>query len=274
MLGSNPYMNISDWVNHIATSSAKADINVAECNQISHQLTLQSFEEGRKVQIIWMADHLGINGNRLLKLIEEPPANTFIILICDDPDMVLNTIKSRCRMINIPRIEEEAIKNHLIQAYHLDEERAGQIAFLSEGDFAEAMGYIEVDSGQLLQIALQLFQVTQHSDILGIRDWVEGFNDYNAQEQRGIISYLLKLLREMLHHIIIGYHAIRLGKEEIHLLEEQGVIQMMNVHKIEKISNILSESLYLLSRNANTKVLMYNSCLEIESVLHSEELVW
>ncbi len=272
-LDANPYMSLAEWVSDIVTSSARADINVTECNQISHQLTLQAFGGGAKVQIIWMADLLGNNGNRLLKLIEEPPENTYIILTAEDTDSVLNTIKSRCRLLAVPRIDEASVRDYLEGAYHVDVEKASQIAFLCEGDFSDALSYVDVDSGQLLQIALLLFAVTRAKDIVGIRDWVDEFNGYNSQEQRGILHYILKLLREMLHYHYLGEAGIRLGREEVHMLQERGVIAEMTLERIKRLSDILSDALTGLARNANTKVLMYNTCLEIESVIHSEAIL-
>ena len=268
-LNQNPYMDMSEWTQKIVTTSAKPDINVAECNEIIRQLNLQSFEDGPKVQIIWMAEYLGNNGNRLLKLIEEPPQDTYILLICEDTQAVLNTVQSRCRLINIPRIDQKSVTHTLIDNYELSEERASQIAFLSEGDFGMALGLVGVDSTELLGIGLTLLTSCYRRDVIRMRDWVDAFLTFNSQEQKAILFYILKLLRELLHAEIIGKQALRFSKAEMDAINRTPLWDVMDVTQVEKISNIINESLFLLGRNAHVKTLMYNSCLEIESTLNT-----
>lgn len=266
----NAYMSLSEWVQNIASTSAKPDINVAECNEIIRQLSLQSFEDGPKVQIIWMAEYLGNNGNRLLKLIEEPPADTFILLICDNAEFVLNTIKSRCRMIRIPRIDQESMRSYLLSHHQLSSTRVDEISFLSEGDVYVALSHLHHDEMPMLPIALSLFDLSKQNDAIAMRDWTDTFNGYNSQQQQSVLRYILQLLREILHSQWLGGDHLRLTSEEIKFIDQRPFLKGINTDQIKRINDVLSEALYLLERNVHVKTLMYNSCLQIESALNSD----
>lgn len=266
-LSDNSYMTIGEWVQQIATQSARPDINVAECNQIFHQLTLQSFESSVKVQIIWMAEYLGNNGNRLLKLIEEPPEGTFIILICEDLDQVLGTIRSRCRTIAVPRVSSDSITTYLTSHLHLGDQQAQQIAQIAEGDVSYAISLSQIDNSELLNQSLSLLVSCHRRDVLAMKKWTEEFAKYNAQEQKAVLAYLLKLIREMLHGSIMGGHAMKLSEQEVNEIQKTGLQGLMNVSAAANLSDVLSDTLYMLSRNAHTKTLIYSMCLQIEEIL-------
>ncbi len=267
------YFDLDAWVNRIATSSGRPDINVTECNQITQQLNLQSFEGGAKVQLIWMAELLGGNGNKLLKLIEEPPANTYIILMAKSDEFILNTIISRCRVIKLGRISDDDIDANLMTKYQISPEESKQISFIAEGDWLSATRYVEYNNDELLNYAAGLIGVSRRGDIIEIRDWVDQFANLDTSSKRAIVSLTNKLLKELLHLKVMGPAMMRLGNRAYELLKGYQLVGTMTVEQIEIISKILSDTDYLISRNINTKVLMYNSCLEIESVFNPSVIV-
>ena len=80
----SPYSNAYDWLQFIGAENKQGNITADECNDIMRQLSLKSFESAYKVLVLWMPEYLGKEGNKLLKLIEEPPANTLFILVAED----------------------------------------------------------------------------------------------------------------------------------------------------------------------------------------------
>src|SRR5215204_3988792 len=94
-ISSNPYGNVYDWLQFIEAENKQGNITAQECNDIIRKLNLKSFESEYKVLIVWMPEYLGNEGNKLLKLIEEPPANTLFILVTENESQILPTILSR-----------------------------------------------------------------------------------------------------------------------------------------------------------------------------------
>ncbi|RME99505.1 MAG: hypothetical protein D6772_07635 [Bacteroidetes bacterium] len=105
----NPYLEINDWLQQIGAENKQGNINKDECQRILRVLSLKSFESPRKIMIIWLAEYLGNEGNRLLKLIEEPPAGTTFILITENQDRILNTILSRCQLVRVHPLSDEEV---------------------------------------------------------------------------------------------------------------------------------------------------------------------
>ena len=72
----NPYMDVNEWLQRIGAENKQGNINKQECVNIIHKLSLKTYKSNRKILIMWLPEYLGKEGNRLLKLIEEPPDQT------------------------------------------------------------------------------------------------------------------------------------------------------------------------------------------------------
>jgi DNA polymerase-3 subunit delta' len=134
---SNPYQNLSDWLDFIDAENKQGNISADECRLIIHDLSMKTFESKHKVMIIWMAEQLGKEGNILLKLLEEPPDHTLLILIAENRDQLLPTILSRCQIISIPRLSDDDLLDVLMNKHGLHREAAAKIVRQSEGNYRE-----------------------------------------------------------------------------------------------------------------------------------------
>lgn len=110
-----PYCNVYDWLQFIGAENKQGNISAHECNDIIRKLSLKSFESGYKTLVMWMPEYLGKEGNKLLKLIEEPPANTLFILVAESESNILSTILSRCQLVKIPAIANTDLEEVLLQ---------------------------------------------------------------------------------------------------------------------------------------------------------------
>src|SRR5215467_2793324 len=109
-----PYGNVYDWLQFIGAENKQGNITAQECNDIIRKLNLKSFESEYKILILWMPEYLGIEGNKLLKLIEEPPPNTLFVLVAENESLILPTIVSRCQLIKIPALGTIEVQEALI----------------------------------------------------------------------------------------------------------------------------------------------------------------
>ena len=99
------YGNVFDWLQSVEAENKQGNISADECNEISRKLSIKSFESGYKILILWMPEYLGKEGNKLLKIIEEPPANTLFLFVAENEEQILQTILSRTQLIRIPATE-------------------------------------------------------------------------------------------------------------------------------------------------------------------------
>ena len=134
-----PYGNVYDWLQFIGAENKQGNITAQECNDIIRKLSLKSFESEYKILIMWMPEYLGNEGNKLLKLIEEPPPNTLFILVAENESLILPTIVSRCQLIKIPVLETNEVEEALVNRNNTSTDIARQAASVSEGNYREAL---------------------------------------------------------------------------------------------------------------------------------------
>ncbi len=269
----NPYLSVAEWVQQMSSKKANVDINVAECGAIAQSLAMKSFVGDRRVQIIWMSQYLGHNANKLLKLIEEPPPGTYILLLCDHTDQLLKTVVSRCRVIDIHRVDDDVVAGALRQNFDIEGNRARHISFLSEGDYGRALGMIVTDDTDLMDITLNWFKACQEHDYRAMRIWSEQFAKYNIEEQKTIANFLLGLLREVLHLNVLGEAHCRLGAEDIRTIQNIPLLMRLKSTQIEKIHASISELINGLERNILARMLMFQTCLQIDTILRRIKIV-
>lgn len=114
-MADNPYLDVNQWLQGIGAENKQGNITKEECVNIIKKLSLKTFENNYKVLIMWLPEFLGKEGNRLLKVIEEPPESTIFILVAEDQELILNTILSRCQIVNIKALSDEEVTEGLVQ---------------------------------------------------------------------------------------------------------------------------------------------------------------
>lgn len=272
MTSESCYFSLNQWVQNIADSSARADINTRECNNIISKLTLQAFKGKNKVYIIWMADYLGKEGNRLLKTIEEPPPNSHLILVCESVDQILKTIYSRCQLIKLPSINEEDIASHMENKFALTPSESRQISFLSEGSIVEAQAYMSAYQTNSLNEWLNFFELLSRPNYAELKNWVDKLGGFDSDSQKQFLGYGLKILRESIHLRLRGRKHTKLIDEEMNKLESDALLIGLGLDELVYLSDKISESMDLIDRNINIKIMMFNFALDFERILRSKSL--
>ena len=265
-LGQKPYGNISNWLEAIDAASKQANINVKECRAIIQKLNMQSFESDFKVLIMWLPEYLRKEGNRLLKLIEEPTDNTFFILVTDKPQEILPTIISRCQHIKVSPLQDQEIADTLTSHYQVDPEKARELAFVAEGDMNQALEMLAHGTSGLHNEILSWFRICYGNKAEQLVNWVEDFSKKTKDEQKGFILYALNFFREIGRVNILPENQLRIQANEIQTAKK--IAGIINFEKIEKLNNILTDTIYYIERNANIKVLMMETNISFKNVLH------
>ena len=124
-----------EYVDIINYKPSKASFGVDDVREIIDEVNKKPFEGDKKVIIIHQGNKLTIQAqNALLKTIEEPPTEVYIIILCESLELILDTIKSRCEIYKLtPLTKDELYKYIAIKGYdYSEEEKSSAIAF-SEG---------------------------------------------------------------------------------------------------------------------------------------------
>ena len=129
-----PYFTLPEWLARMGTENQQAQIFVSESDEIQRALSLKSSRGGYKIMIVWLPEKMNAEcGNKLLKLLEEPPAQTVFLLVSEAPDTLMPTLTSRMQRFHLPPLHEADIASMLATRYMLSPEDSNEIAHLSKG---------------------------------------------------------------------------------------------------------------------------------------------
>ena len=140
---SNPYPQYERWNQDIAEENKQGMIYVDEASEIIQKLNKKSYEADYKVSLIWLPETMNPTcANKILKILEEPPANTLFILVTEEEQRLLTTIRSRCQTIRIPGISEEDMTQALAGHPSLGENNPAVVARIANGNFILAEEFL------------------------------------------------------------------------------------------------------------------------------------
>ena len=134
----NPYLTHADWLQAQTNDNKQGNINRQEVMRVLRHLSLARFTRGFKVVVVWGADYLLEESNRLLKAIEEPPTDTLILLVTTRAERILPTIASRCRVLRLPLPPTDLLADALVARAAVPRTEAAAIAYNAGGHLGQA----------------------------------------------------------------------------------------------------------------------------------------
>lgn len=265
-LEENPYLDVNHWLQLIGAENKQGNITKDECTNIVKKLSLKTFESSEKFLIMWLPEYLGKEGNRLLKLIEEPPENTHFILVAENQELILNTILSRCQIVKINQLQDEEIVEGLMQKAGASPEKARRIAPLSDGNLNEALKMMESAENDNANLFLDWMRKCYVGNGVELSKWVENFAKLGRENQKQFLKYGLHFMREYMTLKMTGNDKnARLQGEE--LSAAQNLTKVIEFDQIEKIVKLFTDCAYFVERNANPKLLFLDSSIQLNQIL-------
>jgi len=206
----NPNLTEQDWYEKIGVDNKLGFIGVNEASLILKKLSLRSFEGGDKYMIVWLPERMNQEAaNKLLKLIEEPPAGTYIFLVSQAPEKIIPTIISRCQIFRIAPLEIEELGNKLALEFSISEEDSIFWAKISGGSISKAREIIK-DSVEESSNHLQLIRLLEgcvEKDMVRVISFWEELALTSRERQKQFCFYALEFIRRV--------YMISLGIQEI-----------------------------------------------------------
>lgn len=264
-LSENPFMDANSWLQRLGAENKQGNITKEECNAILKKLSLKAFEGRYKILVMWLPEYLGKEGNRLLKLIEEPPEQTIFLLAAENQDLILNTILSRCQLVKTDFLSDEEVMEGLQRQRGLDENRARQVAFLADGDFNTALQIADNPENDDARLLLDWLRKCWRGNGVELVKWTEEFAKLGRENQKQFLHYGLHFLREMLSLVATGNPQLRLRPEE--LATAQNMAKVLDFEKIAQISNLFNDNIYYVERNANPKILFLDTSIQMNRIM-------
>ena len=273
-----PYGSLFNWLQFIGVENKQGMIGVDEALDIVKKLQLKSYEGGFKVMIIWMAEKMNnAASNKLLKLIEEPPEKTIFLLITENEEQLINTIKSRCQALHFPALSEEDISNALQERQQVSQSTALKIATQSEGNFNKALHLSNEDSKDILfekwviTWVRSAFKAKGNAAIIQeLVAWSDTIAATGREHQKQFLEYCLQFFRQAL---LLNYQApellfLEIQSSEFEFKNFAPFVHSKNIMALEKE---LNEAIYHIERNGNAKIILLDLSMKLTRLLHKKE---
>ena len=270
MVLENPYSSFDDWTSFLESENKQFFISADEAEDIGQRFNLKSFEGGSKILIVWRADKMNdAAANKILKFLEEPPKNTFIILCAPTTNDILPTILSRCQLVNIPRINAEDILEHLP-----NKETAREVAYQAQGDWNLAKSFSETNEGisefetLFIQWVRNAFQAKKKPEVLReIVKWARQISEWNREKQMKFLNYCIEIFRlAMLQNY--GNDNLVYKKLSEGNFNWSAFSKFIHGANIVSIVEEITDASYHISRNANSKIVLTDMGIKLTRYIH------
>ncbi len=267
MLEKNAYFSNNQWLTTISGGENKqGNINKDECVSIVKKLSLKAFESKYKVLLMWLPEYLGKEGNRLLKLIEEPPEDTIFVLVAENQELILNTILSRCQLVRLSPLSNEDITLSLANRLQISTSQASAIAQIADGNFAEALSLSQNNNNDNALLFLEWMRKVYAINGVDILQWTDKFAGAGREAQKYFFRYGLHFIRElMMYKISNQVENIRLQKTELDTAVKMS--KVIELEQIEPIMHLFDEAIHHIECNANAKILLMDISIRMNKIL-------
>ena len=264
LLAEKLYFDVEDWLKAIKAENQQIMHYVYESDSLQQKLQLKASRGGRRVVVMWMPEKLGIEAaNKLLKLIEEPPSETYFLLVSEEPENVLGTIQSRTQKLNIPRLEEDEIARALTSEHRVETAIAQGVARVAQGSYTAALKRLEATDEQkyFFELFVRLMRLSYMRKIKDMRAWSEEVSELGREGQKRLLEYCQRLIRENFIYNFKRQELVYETAEEATF--STNFARFVNEKNVIPIMEELSLSQRDIEQNVNPKMVFFDFALKM-----------
>lgn len=268
MVLNNPYFNLSQWLGFMENENAQGLIYERESESILHKLNLKPFESEYKIMIIWLPEKMHpACSNKLLKLIEEPPSKTVFLLVSEDEESVITTIRSRTQIIKVPFIEPGPMEAYLLEKTGADSGQVTEAVHLSGGNLIRALEYLDPNENTLFHFSKfqEMMRYAYKPEINKLLEWSEEMARIGRDRQKSFFIFALRLIRE--------YFMMNLNKPRLLYLNEkekawgENFAPFINERNIIPFSKEFERGIKHISMNGNPRIIFLDTALRTAKLI-------
>ena len=273
----NPYGSLFDWYTVLGVNNKQGEIRVDDAQEILKTLSLKSYEGGYKIMIVWMADKMNTPAsNKLLKLLEEPPEKTIFILITEQEEDLIQTIRSRCQVLHFGGLPENTIAEALVAQKQIDPKLAATIAHQAQGNFNKALHLLQNDDDSypfdewfVTWVRAAFKAKGNAAAIQDLIQWSDEVAGLGRETQKKFLSFCVEMFRQAL---LLNYESPSLVYLEPNVEKFQlaNFAQFVNGNNIQEIFKELSDAMYHIERNGNAKIILTDLSIKLTRLIHKK----
>ena len=264
LLSEGPYFTMDQWMRRMNAENQQATIYEAESDALNHKLNMKSSQGGYKVSVVWLPERMNLtSANKLLKLLEEPPRQTVFLLVSEEPEQLLETIRSRVQRFDIHRIDTADIARALVGRRAIGEEDARRIARAAAGNWLKALE--ELDAGnenrQFFELFVILMRKAYMRDLRELKQWTETVYGFGREKQRRMLTYFMRMVRENFMYNFRQPGIVYMTQEEEAFA--RNFARFINERNVVEITDMLQHAIRDIMQNANAKIQLFNMAMKM-----------
>ena len=259
-----PYFSMDQWMTAMGGENQQAIITAGESDELVRKLSLKSSQGGYKVSVIWLPERMNIEcANKLLKLIEEPPTQTVFLVVCEEPDKLLETIRSRVQRIDVKRLANEDVQQALAERYGMDADKATRISRLCGGSWLKALQEMQVgtENEQFLDLFKMLMRLAYKRNVKDLRKWSETLSAFGREKQKRFLQFFMRMLRENFMYNFQQQELCYMTQEEEEFA--RNFARFINENNILQLYDLANVAIRDIGQNANAKIVFFDFVLRI-----------
>ena len=263
LLADGPYFSMEQWMDAMGGENQQSLITGAESDRLSRRLSIKASQGGYKVCVMWLPERMNVtSANKILKLLEEPPQQTVFILVSEEPEKLLETIRSRTQRFDFKRINDEDIEQALINRRGLDTDTAHRIARLANGSWTAAIDSLRAgnETSLFFDLFAMLMRYAYSKKVRELKKWGESVSAFGREKQKRMLVYFNRMVRES---FMYNFHNPELNYMTAQ--EEQFCTRFapfINERNVIELSQLFERALRDISQNANAKMVFFDIALQ------------
>lgn len=263
MIMQGPYFSMEQWLQCMDAENQQPIIGVGESNSLIRKLSMKSSQGGFKVSIIWLPEKMnGECANKLLKMIEEPPEQTVFIMVCEEPEKLLDTIISRTQRLEIKPIETSLLEKALVDRRYIAPEVAHRIARVANGSWLKAVKELEAgnENRLFLDMFIMLMRLAYMRKVKELKKWSDVVATYGREKQKRMLTYFIHLIRE---NFIYNFHNPELNYMTMEEEEfSKNFARFINEANVIELTELFDRGIRDIGQNANAKIVFFDMVLK------------
>jgi DNA polymerase-3 subunit delta' len=266
-LSNRIYFNLDMWLDEI-DAKKQAIIYSKESDEIMRKVSLKIYEASYRILFIWMPERMHATcANKLLKVIEEPPPKTIILMVSEEPERILGTILSRSQRINVKPIDTHTLAQYISLQYEVTADNAQQIARMAHGDYLQMIELLHdsEENAFFLQQFMTMMRNSWSKNVKGMKVFADEWASSGKERQRNFLAYCQRFVRENFIYRFQTSEMNYMNREEINFsvnfapfITERNVFDLMGE---------LTEADRHLAQNVNAKMIFFDLALRITALL-------
>lgn len=273
----NPYGSLFDWYKYLGVKNKQGEIRVEDATDILKSLALKSYEGGYKVMIIWMAEKMNIAAsNKILKLLEEPLEKTLFILIAEDEEDIIQTIRSRCQALNFAALPEKIITESLVTNFNVEKNIANKIAHQAQGNYNKALHFLNNNEDELpfeewfVHWVRSAFKAKGNAAVIhDLIAWSDLIAGIGRESQKQFLNYCITMFRQALLYNYETKSLVYIEPKTTGFTFDK-FAPFVTGNNIAEIFESLSEAIYLIERNGNPKIILTDLSIKLTRSIHKK----